>query len=378
LSEADKVACEPLVPAWIKFADLSVEQKFEQARLMGFEERDAYLRERCRAAKMEVDYAASALDRATAIIESNLPFFIVHFEDLDAQGERSDLKGRVLGKTEWLRQNMPDISKGTFYAALNVVKARIAEQKRMMLGDTDLPHPKGRLTEIQNAVVSALVGQGYKHKDAVEMVKAAEGQDFESLFRSALPQPPVEGKSSEVTVEADQGEQGDEARPGEEELNESVASEFDADDTERPVVQTTPITAADELKTALADEPDRDVASRMLTDYLRTVAKQFGNEHIQIKDVSATVEFAGRGHRIMPGDWLEKSALLEKRSVLCKCVGIAEFMQRRRVQDWNEGKWGKEHVVFGNDEFHYRVITEEAARKIAPEVFPAPTSPEGL
>jgi hypothetical protein len=85
LSAADKVT-DAVVPPWTKFADLSIEQKVEQARLMDFEVRDAYLRERCRVAKLEVAYAASALDRATAIIETNLPFFIVHFEEMDAQG----------------------------------------------------------------------------------------------------------------------------------------------------------------------------------------------------------------------------------------------------------------------------------------------------
>jgi hypothetical protein len=211
LSEPDKV-----VPLWIKFADLSIEQKLEQARLMDFEARDEYLRERCRAAKMEVAHAASALDRATAIIETNLPFFRVHFEYMDAQGERSDLKGKVLGKTEWLRQNLPNISRGTFYAAYNSVKARNAEQERLMLGSEVPPtaQPKTRtndLTSIQSEVVTALVGQGYKNKDAVSMVKAAEGQDFESLFKSAITGRAGGGSGSEVTVEADQGNWGNEA-----------------------------------------------------------------------------------------------------------------------------------------------------------------------
>ena len=63
LSETDKVADAVLVPSWMKFADLGAEQKFEQARLMTFEERDAYLHERCLAAKIEVQSAASACDR---------------------------------------------------------------------------------------------------------------------------------------------------------------------------------------------------------------------------------------------------------------------------------------------------------------------------
>lgn len=187
LSEPDKVT-DAGAPSWTKFSDLSIDQKFEQAKEMGFELRDVYLRERCRAAKMELACAASALNRATEIIETNLPFFLVHFEEMDAQGKRSDLQGKVVGKTEWLRQNMPDLSKGTFYAALNAVKTRYAEQERLMLGGVS---PRSNtlnapLTETQSAVVQALVGQGYKNEDAVSMVNAAEGEDFDSLFRSAL------------------------------------------------------------------------------------------------------------------------------------------------------------------------------------------------
>lgn len=155
LSASDKVTND-IVPTWIKFADLNIDQKFERARLMGFEVRDAYLRGRCRAAKLEVACAASALDRATAIIEANLPFFVVHFQEMDRRGQRSNLKGKIVGKAEWLRQNVPNISKGTFYAAFSAVKARYAEHERLMLGDGDVPPQrttrKRHLTETQNPV----------------------------------------------------------------------------------------------------------------------------------------------------------------------------------------------------------------------------------
>ena len=99
LSEADKVAETAVVPVRSKFADLSVEQRLEEAKLMSFEERDAYLRGRCKVARIEFAAAMSALDRATGLIEDNLPFFIVHFEDLDKRGHRSDLKGKPISKT---------------------------------------------------------------------------------------------------------------------------------------------------------------------------------------------------------------------------------------------------------------------------------------
>ena len=142
LSEADKVAETAVVPVRSKFADLSVEQRLEEAKLMSFEERDAYLRGRCKVARIEFAAAMSALDRATGLIEDNLPFFIVHFEDLDKRGHRSDLKGKPISKTEWLKQNVPNISKGTFYDALNAVKARYADQERLMLGGEALHRPQ--------------------------------------------------------------------------------------------------------------------------------------------------------------------------------------------------------------------------------------------
>jgi hypothetical protein len=190
LSAPDKVK-DAVVPSWTKYSDLTIQQKFEQARLMDFDARDAYLRERCRDFKMVMDHAASVLSLAAAIIESNLPFFLIHFRDMDAQGERSDLKGKVLGKTEWLRQNLPDISRGTFYAAYNSVRARYTEQIRLMLGGEVPPVPQRKtrtndLTPLQSEVVTALVGQGFKNKDAILMVKEAEGKDFDSLFKAVL------------------------------------------------------------------------------------------------------------------------------------------------------------------------------------------------
>jgi hypothetical protein len=132
-----------------------------------------------------------------------------------------------------------------------------------------------------------------------------------------------------------------------------------------------PSGADDELKAALANELDRDIASKMLTDHLRTVANQFANDRIEIKQVSARIEFAGRSHRIMPGDWLEKQAK-DAPPALSKCVGVADFMARRRVQEWGGEGWTKEHVVFSAAESDYRVISEEIARMITPEAFEPP------
>jgi len=128
--------------------------------------------------------------------------------------------------------------------------------------------------------------------------------------------------------------------------------------------------AADQLRVTLANEPDRDIASRILTEYLQTVANQYANDRIKIKEVKATVEFAGRSHRILPQDWLEKRDQ-NAEPTLCKCVGIAEFMRRRKVQEWSDGKREKEHVVFSQHEHDDRVIAEARARLLAPEAFDA-------
>jgi hypothetical protein len=414
LSAPDKVR-DAVAPLWTKFADLTIEEKFAQAKLMDFEARDAYLRERCRTAKMEVAHAASALNRATAIIETNLPFFLVHFEDMDAQGHRSDLQGPAVGKTEWLRQNLPNISRGTFYTAYNSVKARYTEQTRLMLGGEvpPVPQPKTRtndLTPVQSEVVTALVSQGFKNEDAIFMARGAEGEDFDSLFKAALaphagggssanpvrdPEivDPVEGRDKRDHEGEESGDQDDKSDSGEQEnvtevSNPAVAPEATEPSTASEPRSVTVVThddalplasgnsVADKLREALANEPDRLVASTVLTQHVQDYLRQFANDRITIKELKVTVEFAGRDHRIMLGDLLEKRER-NASPMLCKCVGIAEFMKRRRVRDWDGRKWGKERLVFSGDETDYRVITEENARRLAPEAFPKPT-PVGL
>ncbi len=74
------------------------------------------------------------------------------------------------------------------------------------------------LTETQQEVVDALVALGFTNKDAVSMVEAAEGTDFESLFRSAQAQ--RAGKVSEVA----ESDQGNEVIPSEQQLGEPVAA----------------------------------------------------------------------------------------------------------------------------------------------------------
>jgi uncharacterized small protein (DUF1192 family) len=119
----------------------------------------------------------------------------------------------------------------------------------------------------------------------------------------------------------------------------------------------------------LAAEPDTFQAGERLTAYLTTVGERVLPPGMALGMVSATVTLAGRDHRIMPGDFLERPDK-DGAPTLCKCVGIAEFMKRRRVQEWREEKWQKDRVISSEHETEFRVITEEKARLLVPEAFP--------
>ena len=126
------------------------------------------------------------------------------------------------------------------------------------------------------------------------------------------------------------------------------------------------------ITTNLAAEPDRDKASLLLADYLRTVMERVLPAHITLETLqNPELLFAGRDHRIVIGDWLRKKDWRKKDApiLLAKCTAIGECEKRRRVREWVSGVWGKEHVVYGGDESHYRVITEQAAKELAPEAF---------
>ena len=258
-----------------------------------------------------------------------------------------------------------------------------------------------KLTPEQLELCDTLIQQGYKNTEATWLAKAAEGNSVSERFnwvmahrakqinRTTVPNEgvtdtaAVESKSepaTEATEPSTATEPGgvttvtgadatDETNP-----SEPVASEPEAEVTQAQPLPLTPTAAADQLKVALAEEPDRDVASKMLTEHLRACANQFATDRIGIKDVSATLIFIGRDHRIVPGDWLEKRDE-DAAPTLCKCVGIAQF-SRRRVQEWDGDQWGKEHVVFSDHERTYRVITEEIARKLAPDAFDLSFGPQ--
>jgi hypothetical protein len=140
------------------------------------------------------------------------------------------------------------------------------------------------------------------------------------------------------------------------------------------------------ITAALASEPDCGIASALLTAYLHSIVDRILPPSMPLRKVSAEVEIVGRDKRIMIGDFVEKRNREQKdthASILCKCTAIGECESRRRVREWVDGKWDKEHVVYGNEERHYRVITEAAARLLEPGAFAEakaqiakPTTPE--
>jgi hypothetical protein len=124
------------------------------------------------------------------------------------------------------------------------------------------------------------------------------------------------------------------------------------------------------ITASLAAEPDRGIASEMLRQYLKTVIDRVLPPHMLVlgSRVYVPVEIVGRDHRIMIGDWLQKQNK-GGGDLLAKCTAIGECEQRRRVREWDGRRWGKEHVVYSGDDGNYKVITETAARLLAPGAF---------
>lgn len=117
-------------------------------------------------------------------------------------------------------------------------------------------------------------------------------------------------------------------------------------------LQSVPESLRDENITAnLAAEPDTDRATDLLEHYLQTVVERILPPNCESGKVDASVKIVGRDDRIMPGDWLRQQDRYTQGAPmsLAKCTGIAEFMSRRRVWEWENGEWGKEHVLLAGD-----------------------------
>jgi hypothetical protein len=99
---------------------------------------------------------------------------------------------------------------------------------------------EGHLTETQRAVVQALVGQGFKKKDAVAMVKAAHGEDFEQLFRSALSPRPGEDGTATPAVEGERQQELDDEQENSGDHSTGESWQESAGTTTVPAVGPTP------------------------------------------------------------------------------------------------------------------------------------------
>jgi hypothetical protein len=131
--------------------------------------------------------------------EKLIPYLQEMHERLDAQGSRNDLHPDTpaIGWQAWVK------SKQHLLGSLSKVNRLLAAPR----------DPAPELSAVEDAVVKALVAQGYKKKDAVQMTKEAEGEDFDSLFRSALRAVSGDGESPESAEEGEepQGEEPQEA-----------------------------------------------------------------------------------------------------------------------------------------------------------------------
>ena len=129
------------------------------------------------------------------------------------------------------------------------------------------------------------------------------------------------------------------------------------------------------ISTALAAEPDRGKAADMVQKYLQAVAQRILPPRMSMLGVTVShLRLAGRGYRIEVGDWLEKQNMnAGRRKTLANCTATAysKAQMMPRLRDWDDSKckWGREHMVCDNH-VDYVVITEAAARALAPGAFP--------
>lgn len=138
------------------------------------------------------NFIKPALGGVKRLVAAYRPYVEVFMVKTAHQGERKMLTnkaGKPATRDEVVREE------------LGVGVRRV--QQILAMTDPDSPPPtSGRLTPVQDAVAKALIAQGYKRKHAVAMVKAAEGNDFETLFRSVMAEHPSNGNGgTTATVE---------------------------------------------------------------------------------------------------------------------------------------------------------------------------------
>jgi len=187
--------------------------KFDLSALEAMSESDR----RAHADSMELPvlgrFIRPALTGVKRLVEAYRPYILRFMRRTAHQGQQKVLtnaKGEPADRDEVVRE------------LLGVGVRRINQ----LLATTDpkAPKPKPSLTPTQDAVVQALVGQGYKKKEAITMVKAAEGNDFDSVFRSALAHRSGGGKTTTPAVEGEREQELDdkEDNSGDQSTGESL------------------------------------------------------------------------------------------------------------------------------------------------------------
>jgi hypothetical protein len=128
------------------------------------------------------------------------------------------------------------------------VLGRTYNAVKFMLAGGNPRNARKVFNEIQTEVLAALIDQGCQHREAVSLVESAQGQDFNSLFKSAL------AKRSGITVVPDSSP-------------DSAPAPHPT-----PVPATSTVPAADNVN-LLASELIRDLDSTIRLDKLKAVVE---------------------------------------------------------------------------------------------------------
>jgi len=333
-------------------------------------------------------HIAKRLTSVGTTLQELKPYLLEMRELLFRQGSRTDIykKRGVPAKLTWQAWLK---SKEEQFGSVSTVKRLLAEKEpcpqcsRRSGHAQDCPayvrHARKPLSALESKFVDSakqqelIIQHYYTGTDPHQTIKAIaknvpthdQLEQYETRGRAGLNQDEFALKAGAEVVKLRQENEILTAR-----LSEKAA-EFENLAQQKKTVTQVPDDWDKTITARLAGEPDCELRARMATEYFQTVAaRQFPPDQLTI--VSVRVEIAGRNHRIMPGDFLRKKA--ESSAVLCKCVGIGDSMQRRRVSEWVDGKWAKDHIVQASHESLYTVLTQEAARALEPRAFAKPSS----
>jgi hypothetical protein len=333
-----------------------------------------------------------------------IPYLVRMRELLSDQGKRTDLPSDIPKKLTW--QAWIEVKKGILgsISTVNRMLREAYDEEHKKNACAECGKPKGHRStcskyeppdpEPLTALEKKFVGSALKQLETLKDYYAGR-TDAEAALKGLVTTIPTHQALEEYTSHGGAGIEEESSKKFEEanqKLGEQegcvaeLRSEIARLNAENGILQQrltelakVPEHLRDETITGdLTAEPDTNVGSKMLTDYLTNVAQRVLPPQMSLSAANASVRYAGRDHRIMVGDYLEKENKGSTSKTLCKCTAIGECEARRRVREWDGKSWGKEHVVYNSDERKYRVISDETARLLAPEAFPTRASPVRL